>query len=79
MIKQNTNILVIGSGIAGCIAAISLVNKYKVVLIDKLAEPKDRIGESLTPAAQRILKELNLLQSVSPNLENRIYRKNLGM
>jgi len=45
--KIETDILVIGGGIAGCIAAISLIDTHTVTLIDKLEEPKERIGESL--------------------------------
>lgn len=74
-----TDILIIGGGIAGCIAAISLVDRYQVTLIDKLAEPKDRIGESLAPATQRIFKELHLLQNLDVELKSKIYRSNLGM
>lgn len=79
MIKTKTDILIIGGGIAGCIAAISLVEHYQVTLIDKLAEPQERIGESLAPAAQRIFKELNLLQNLDVETMNKLYRKNLGM
>ena len=67
-----------GGGIAGCIAAISLVDDYHITLIDKLHEPKERIGESLAPAANRILSELRLLEDMeqqSPTL----FRQNLGM
>jgi len=79
-LKQiKTDILIIGGGIAGCIAAISLVDQYRVTLIDKLAEPKQRIGESLAPASRRIFKELHILQNLDPELAKRIYRKNLGM
>lgn len=79
MIKDQTEILIIGGGIAGCIAAISLVEHFDVCLIDKLEKPKERIGESLAPAAQRILSELDLCQNLDPELEDQLYRKNLGM
>ena len=79
MKESKTQITIIGGGIAGCIAAISLVDDFEVILIDKLKEPKDRIGESLAPAAQRILRELNLCQNLSSELEQKLYRKNLGM
>ena len=79
MITKETDILIIGGGIAGCIAAISLVDHFQVTLIDKLTEPKDRIGESLAPAAQRILRELNLCQNLDPETEQKLYRRNLGM
>lgn len=76
--NQDTEILIIGGGIAGCIAAISLAKNYKITLIDKLIAPIDKIGESLAPASQRILKELKLLKATN-NFENDIYIKNLGM
>ncbi|MEQ3499370.1 tryptophan 7-halogenase [Tenacibaculum sp. SSH1-16] len=76
---STTDILIIGGGIAGCIAAISLVNYYNVTLLDKLVEPVDRIGESLAPAAQRILKELDLLENESEAIKQTIFRNNLGM
>lgn len=78
MSELKTDILIIGGGIAGCIAAISLVDFYQVTLVDKLAEPKDRIGESLAPAARRILKELNLLGDLEDKVDA-LYKKSLGM
>jgi flavin-dependent dehydrogenase len=55
------------------------VDHFQVALIDKLKEPKDRIGESLAPAAQRIFRELNLLQKLDDETQGKLYRKNLGM
>lgn len=78
MSDQKTDILIIGGGIAGCIAAISLIDYYDVTLIDKLSEPKERIGESLAPAAQRILKQLDLLDGMENQLDS-IYQTNSGM
>ena len=78
MTKIETDILIIGGGIAGCIAAISLIDTHTVTLIDKLEEPKERIGESLAPAAQRILKELQLLEPLHAHQEQ-LYIQNLGM
>lgn len=75
----DTEIVIIGGGIAGCIAAISLADKYKITIIDKLLNPLDRIGESLAPASQRIFRELALLDN-DPNLNTEnLYLKNLGM
>ncbi len=75
----DTEIVIIGGGIAGCIAAISLANKYKITIVDKLLKPIDRIGESLAPASQRIFRELDLLDNdTNLNTEN-LYLKNLGM
>ncbi len=70
-----TDILIIGGGIAGCIAAIALSDRYDVLLIDKKIEPQPRIGESLAPAAIRILKRLNLWE----DLPKETFRKNIGM
>ncbi|WP_299683650.1 tryptophan 7-halogenase [uncultured Dokdonia sp.] len=78
MSNIKTDILIVGGGIAGCIAAISLIDTHTVTLIDKLAVPKERIGESLAPAAQRILKELQLLESLHAHQEQ-LYIQNLGM
>jgi flavin-dependent dehydrogenase len=75
---EKTDILIIGGGIAGCIAAISLIDTYQVTLVDKLHEPTERIGESLAPASQRILKQLNLLEGLE-NQVGTLYQKNVGM
>lgn len=81
MTNLETDILVIGGGIAGCIAAIALTDTHRVVLIDKLAEPNERIGESLAPAAQRILKELNLLKGMEEifSSDKSLYIHSMGM
>jgi flavin-dependent dehydrogenase len=79
LIQEKTDILIIGGGIAGCIAAISLADQYKVTLIDKRTTPLDRIGESLAPVAQRIFRQLNLCQNLNAEVETKLYRKNLGM
>lgn len=78
MTHIETDILIIGGGIAGCIAAIALIDTHTVTLIDKLAHSRERIGESLAPAAQRILKELKLLDGVQSHQEE-LYIQNLGM
>ncbi|MBZ4044098.1 NAD(P)/FAD-dependent oxidoreductase [Flavobacterium hibisci] len=78
MATEKTDILIIGGGIAGCIAAISLIDTYQVTLVDKLPEPIERIGESLAPASQRILKQLDLLDGLENQLGT-LYQKNVGM
>ncbi|TMO79052.1 NAD(P)/FAD-dependent oxidoreductase [Pseudoalteromonas aurantia] len=60
-----TQVVIIGSGIGGCIAALALAPYYSVTLIDKDAEPQNKVGESLAPAAIRILKQLNLQHLLS--------------
>ena len=62
--NYETDITIIGGGVAGCMAAMSLVQYYRVALVDKLEQPPERIGECLAPAARRILKKLNLLEGM---------------
>lgn len=59
---NTTQILVLGAGIGGCIAALALAPFYSVVLVDLHSVPKDRVGECLAPAAGRILHKLRLSQ-----------------
>jgi len=75
MIKNEdakNSVVIIGAGVAGCIAALALCDSYKVTLIDKSASPEERIGECLAPAARRILKQLNLLTEFESRLETDI-------
>ncbi|MBQ4850228.1 NAD(P)/FAD-dependent oxidoreductase [Pseudoalteromonas sp. MMG012] len=55
-----TQVAIIGAGVGGCIAALALAPYYCVTLIDKEAAPINKIGESLAPAALRILTQLKL-------------------
>lgn len=77
--ETKTDLLILGGGIAGCIAAIALADHHHITLIDKLATPVDRVGESLAPAAQRIISQLRLFEHTSPAETEQLYRKNLGM
>lgn len=65
---MEVDIAIIGGGIAGCTAAIALAKFYNVVLIDKLAQPPERIGECLAPASRRILGQLDLLDGLEKAL-----------
>jgi flavin-dependent dehydrogenase len=65
---NQVDVVIIGGGVAGCIAAIALSQYYSVALIDKLTEPVERIGECLAPAARRILKQLDLLTGLEKQL-----------
>ncbi|MBU1619423.1 MAG: tryptophan 7-halogenase [Gammaproteobacteria bacterium] len=57
---NKTQIVVLGAGIGGCIAALALAPFYSVVLVDLHSVPKERVGECLAPAAGRILHKLRL-------------------
>ncbi len=70
-----SELLIIGGGIAGCIAAIALADQYQVVLIDKEITPQKRIGECLAPTARRILKQLNLLTALD---QSKTHMVNMG-
>ncbi|MEJ6474148.1 NAD(P)/FAD-dependent oxidoreductase [Pseudoalteromonas piscicida] len=61
MTERKSDIVIVGAGIAGCIAALALCRHYDVVVVDKLAKAKSKVGECLPPAASRILKKLDLL------------------
>lgn len=74
-----TDVLIVGGGIAACLSALALGKKHQISLIDKLAEPLDRIGESLTPAARRVFKQLDLLDELAPEIQKKIFIQNLGM
>jgi flavin-dependent dehydrogenase len=57
----DVDIAIIGAGVAGCIAAMALAPTHNIALVDKAAEPAERIGECLPPAARRIFHRLDVL------------------
>lgn len=65
MNTENTDVLVIGAGPSGSIAA-SLINKqgYKVKIVEKEKFPRFVIGESLLPRVMDHLDEAGLLEAV---------------
>lgn len=58
--QYKTQILILGAGISGCIAALALAPCYEVLLVDQQTEPQARVGECLAAAAGRILHKLGL-------------------
>lgn len=62
---EKTDVLVIGAGPAGCIAA-SLINKrgFKVKIVEKENFPRFVIGESLLPRVMDHLEEAGFLEAV---------------
>lgn len=65
MSTQNVDVLVIGAGPAGTIAA-SIINKagFKTKIVEKEKFPRFVIGESLLPRSMEALEEAGLLEAV---------------
>ena len=58
---QQFDVLVVGAGPAGSTAALNLAPLRRVALVEACAETTRRIGESLPPAARRLLRDMGLL------------------
>lgn len=59
-------VLIIGSGPAGCAAAISCVqNGLSTTILDSLEFPRDRPGETFHPGMEPLLKQLGVAQKVN--------------
>lgn len=54
------DVVIIGAGPAGATAALNLAPLRRVLVVERLAKPADRIGESLAPAAWRLLTVMGL-------------------
>lgn len=59
---QAFEVLIVGAGPAGATAALNLAPTRSVCLIDQRSEITPRIGESLPPAARRLLGDMGLFQ-----------------
>src|SRR5262250_2106927 len=57
------DVLVVGAGPAGATAALNLAPTRRIALIDSRRQPCPRIGESLPPAARRLLTDMGLWES----------------
>lgn len=60
---RRADVLVVGAGPAGATAALNLAPYRTVLLADAAREPVRRIGESLLPAAGRLLRDMGLFDS----------------
>ena len=60
---MNAEVLVIGAGPAGATVALNLAPFRQVVIADLQATPARRIGESLPPAASRLLTDMGLFEA----------------
>ena len=65
LIKQKTQVVIIGAGPSGSIAATLLQQKnIDVIVIEKSLFPRFSIGESLLPACMEVIKKANMLEAV---------------
>src|SRR5947209_1822237 len=60
---MNAEVLIIGAGPAGATAALNLAPFRQVVIADMQAVPALRVGESLPPAARRLLTDMGLFEA----------------
>ena len=56
------DVLILGAGPAGCSVALNLAPFYRTLLIDRNSNPGSRVGESLPPAANKLLRDMGLLE-----------------
>lgn len=74
--KNNYDVVIIGAGPAGSVAAARLIKEGKTVLvIEKMEFPRFVIGESLLPHCMDFLSELDLL----PCIENEKFQPKTGV
>jgi flavin-dependent dehydrogenase len=66
-------VLVIGGGPAGFTAALNLAPSRRVAVVERLAGAPDRIGESLAPAARRLLADMGLLAAFQAESHDRCF------
>ncbi|MFM0336864.1 NAD(P)/FAD-dependent oxidoreductase [Paraburkholderia fungorum] len=56
----HADVLILGAGPAGATAALNLAPHHSVLMVDRTAAPAQHIGESLPPAARRLLTDMGL-------------------
>lgn len=59
---MEVDVFILGAGPAGSSAGLNLAPFCKVLIIDREATPKPRAGESLPPAANKLLSDMGLLE-----------------
>lgn len=60
---MQVDVLILGAGPAGATAALNLAPGCRTLLLDRLPAPAQRIGESLPPAARRLLADMGLWEA----------------
>lgn len=64
-VPTSSDVIIIGAGPAGAVAAALLVNRgYSVTVLERQTFPRFSIGESLLPQCMEILQQANLLTAV---------------
>jgi flavin-dependent dehydrogenase len=56
----HADILILGAGPAGSTAALNLAPHHRVLMVERTPMPAQRVGESLPPAARRLLTNMGL-------------------
>jgi flavin-dependent dehydrogenase len=56
----DADVLVVGAGPAGAVCALNLAPMWRVLMVDRRQAAEIRIGESLAPAARRLLADMGL-------------------
>jgi len=57
----DADVLILGAGPAGSVAALNLAPTHRVILVERRVGAAPRIGEALPPAARRLLADMGLL------------------
>lgn len=59
----STEVLILGGGPAGATAALNLAPTRRVIVVEAREAPAERIGESLSSAAGRLMADMGLLEA----------------
>jgi len=58
----HADVFILGAGPAGATAALNLAARHRVLMVDQVATPARRVGDSLPPAARGLLVDMGLWQ-----------------
>ena len=60
---RNVDVVIIGAGPAGATAGMNLAPFWRVLIVERFEEPIPRIGDSLAPAARRLLTDMGIWEA----------------